>query len=117
MKNKEVLEVIDKKIKEFNNVKYALLHMDLEDAYNRLEYKCKELKDRVKFLESKRVKSSKPFTLYSYDVDISLHELEKRYIQNAVKHFEGNKTQVAHALGITIKTLYNKLHEYGMFDE
>jgi DNA-binding NtrC family response regulator len=47
---------------------------------------------------------------------LSLHELERRYIVEALKHFEGNKTQAANALGITIKTLYNKLHEYGEFD-
>ena len=50
-----------------------------------------------------------------YDPTITVHELEKRYILQALKYFEGNKTRAAHALGITIKTLYNKLHEYGEF--
>lgn len=52
-----------------------------------------------------------------YDPSLTLHELEKRYIIKALAHFEGNKTQAANALGITIKTLYNKLHEYGQFDK
>ena len=51
-----------------------------------------------------------------YDPSIPLHELEKRYIIRALDHFDGNKTQAANALGITIKTLYNKLHEYGEFE-
>jgi two-component system response regulator HydG len=51
-----------------------------------------------------------------YDPSTTLHELEKRYILKALNHFRGNKTQAAHALGITIKTLYNKLHEYGEFE-
>lgn len=51
-----------------------------------------------------------------FDPSITLHELEKRYILKALNFFEGNKTQAANALGITIKTLYNKLHEYGEFD-
>lgn len=51
-----------------------------------------------------------------YDPSITLGELEKRYILKALSHFDGNKTQAAQALGITIKTLYNKLHEYGEFD-
>ena len=51
-----------------------------------------------------------------YDPTMPLHELEKRYILKALSYFEGNKTQAANALGITIKTLYNKLHEYGEFD-
>lgn len=48
-----------------------------------------------------------------YDPSITLGELERRYIIKALEYFDGNKTQAAHALGITIKTLYNKLHEYG----
>ncbi len=51
-----------------------------------------------------------------YDPTLSLHELEKRYILKALGYFDGNKTQAANALGITIKTLYNKLHEYGEFE-
>ncbi|MCB0390483.1 MAG: sigma-54-dependent Fis family transcriptional regulator [Bdellovibrionales bacterium] len=52
-----------------------------------------------------------------YDPTMSLHELEKRYILKALNYFDGNKTQAANALGITIKTLYNKLHEYGEVDK
>lgn len=51
-----------------------------------------------------------------YDPTMPLYELEKRYILKALAHFGGNKTQAAHNLGITIKTLYNKLHEYGEFE-
>jgi transcriptional regulator with PAS, ATPase and Fis domain len=52
-----------------------------------------------------------------YDPSLTLHELEKRYILKALNYFDGNKTQAANALGITIKTLYNKLHEYGEFEK
>jgi transcriptional regulator with PAS, ATPase and Fis domain len=51
-----------------------------------------------------------------YDPTMTIHELERRYILKALSHFKGNKTQAANALGITIKTLYNKLHEYGEFE-
>lgn len=51
-----------------------------------------------------------------YDPSLPLYELEKRYIIKALSYFDGNKTRAANALGITIKTLYNKLHEYGEFD-
>ncbi len=53
----------------------------------------------------------------AYDPTIPLAELERRYIIKALHHFDGNKTQAANALGITIKTLYNKLHEYGEFEK
>lgn len=52
-----------------------------------------------------------------YDPTLPIYELEKRYIIKALNYFEGNKTQAANALGITIKTLYNKLHEYGEFEK
>jgi two-component system response regulator HydG len=55
--------------------------------------------------------------IVDYDPSLTLHELEKRYILKALGHFGGNKTQAANKLGITIKTLYNKLHEYGEFEK
>lgn len=52
-----------------------------------------------------------------FDPQMPLYELEKRYIIKALAHYGGNKTQAAQGLGITIKTLYNKLHEYGEFEK
>jgi len=53
----------------------------------------------------------------AFDPSVTLYELEKRYIVKALAHYGGNKTQAAQGLGITIKTLYNKLHEYGEFEK
>lgn len=44
----------------------------------------------------------------------TLAEIEKDYILDVLKVVDGNKTKAAKILGITIKTLYNKLHEYGL---
>lgn len=52
-----------------------------------------------------------------FDPAVPLYELEKKYILKALAHYGGNKTQAAQGLGITIKTLYNKLHEYGEFEK
>ena len=43
--------------------------------------------------------------------------MEKRYILKAMEHFRGNKVQAANSLGITVKTLYNKLYDYGLFEQ
>jgi transcriptional regulator with PAS, ATPase and Fis domain len=51
-----------------------------------------------------------------YDPDVTLYEVEKSHILKALHYFNGNKTRAAHSLGITIKTLYNKLHMYGEFE-
>jgi Nif-specific regulatory protein len=48
--------------------------------------------------------------------EMTLCELEKMHICNTLDYLAGNKTKTAKALGITVKTLYNKLHTYGMID-
>lgn len=46
--------------------------------------------------------------------ELTLEEIEKEHIILTLDHMNGNKTKSAKALGITVKTLYNKLHSYGM---
>lgn len=46
--------------------------------------------------------------------EMTLDELEKKHICLTLDHLGGNKTKTARILGITVKTLYNKLHSYGM---
>ena len=41
-----------------------------------------------------------------------LSQIEKRHILRVLSHFRGNKTKAANAMGITVKTLYNKLALY-----
>src|SRR6185295_9030613 len=48
------------------------------------------------------------------DEIVPLAELEKRQILHAVEKCGGNRTQAAKKLGISIRTLRNKLHEYGI---
>ncbi len=52
----------------------------------------------------------------SYNPHLSLTELNKMYILSAIEHYP-SKRAAAKALGITIKTLYNRLHEYDVFDK
>jgi len=51
-------------------------------------------------------------------VHVTLEELEKGHIMCTLENLGGNKTKTAKVLGITVKTLYNKLHSYGVeFDK
>ena len=43
-----------------------------------------------------------------------LREIEKLYIIDALKIFEGNRTKCAKALGISRGTFYRKLDEYAI---
>ncbi len=56
-----------------------------------------------------KVDSSSDFT-----VGMPLEEVEKNHILQTLAYSHGNKTKTAQSLGITIKTLYNKLHRYGI---
>jgi DNA-binding NtrC family response regulator len=46
------------------------------------------------------------------EVGASIEAAERRLIEATLSHFEGNKKQAARALGISLRTLYNRLGEY-----
>ncbi|WP_051273209.1 sigma-54-dependent transcriptional regulator [Desulfotruncus alcoholivorax] len=48
------------------------------------------------------------------DCELTLDELEKNHILNVIQKTGGNKSKAAAILGISVKTLYNKLHRYGV---
>jgi hypothetical protein len=43
---------------------------------------------------------------------LSLAEIEKMVIQKALRFYQGNKEQTARALGVSTKTIYNKVEFY-----
>jgi DNA-binding NtrC family response regulator len=45
---------------------------------------------------------------------LSLAEVEKRHIFAAMDKTDGNRTHAARLLGISVRTLRNKLNEYGV---
>lgn len=90
---------------------------ELQNECERLNILCdgnvvctEDLPEHIRYPGTSEIKMD------DYEPGLTLHELEKRYILKALKYYDGNKTQAANALGITIKTLYNKLHEYGEFE-
>ena len=50
----------------------------------------------------------------SADALVPLEELEKRHILLALELYNGNRTHAARKLGISIRTMRNKLNEYGV---
>lgn len=48
-----------------------------------------------------------------YDV-VNLREVEKKTILDTLHLYKWNRTQAAFALGISIRTLRNKLRQYGI---
>ena len=43
---------------------------------------------------------------------LSLRELEMEAIRRGLERNQGNKARTAEELGISLKTLYNKLHQF-----
>ncbi|TWI72428.1 two-component system response regulator FlrC [Desulfobotulus alkaliphilus] len=53
-----------------------------------------------------------PWVLPDAFVDAPLREVEKQMIFHTLKRFDGNRTHAAQLLGISVRTLRNKLNEY-----
>jgi transcriptional regulator of acetoin/glycerol metabolism len=45
---------------------------------------------------------------------MTLDEMEKRMIAKCMKHYEGNVSRVAEALGLSRAALYRRLEKYGL---
>ncbi len=48
--------------------------------------------------------------------NLNLSQMELNLIKQALNKHKNNKTKAAQELGITVKTLYNKLHYHQIFD-
>jgi len=67
-------------------------------------------------MQTESVTSSKPQVKSKNDPSTdwpTLDVLRLRYIHRAIEHTNNNKTRAAEILGISLKTMHNKLKEYG----
>ena len=55
---------------------------------------------------------SNPSGLLQFEVGTSLDQIEREVIMATLQHCHGCKRETAKTLGISVKTLYNRLHEY-----
>lgn len=54
--------------------------------------------------------------IYVWVPGYTLDKIEESAIRQALNYYRGNKTQTASALGISIRTIDNKLNRYGISD-
>ena len=59
-----------------------------------------------------RGSAAEPVGDHVFDSELTLADLEKRHILAMLDAKDGNKTQAARALGVSVKTLYNKLEAW-----
>jgi DNA-binding NtrC family response regulator len=53
-----------------------------------------------------------PVTCFDVDPPLTLEEVERRHILHVLSRQKGDKKSAAAILGVSLKTLYNKLHSY-----
>jgi len=68
--------------------------------------------DKDIFLPEQTIEQIK--TQLTDNTDYSLSEMEKKHIEEVLKNNNWNKNKTAEILGISLKTLYTKLKEYGI---
>ena len=90
---------------------------ELENLCERLQVLAESESIEVSDLPDQVLQKRHADVTREYDPVVKLADIERTWILKAMEHFRGNKTQASVALGITIKTLYNKLHEYGVFEK
>jgi len=59
-----------------------------------------------------RLKSHSGACRLQFDIGMPLAEMERQTIFATLAHFRGNKRRCAEVLGVSLKTLYNRLSEY-----
>ena len=67
---------------------------------------------RATISKHKEIKENRP--CFIFEIGMSMREVERGVIEMILKRYEGNKTKTAGALGISRKTLYNKLRKYNL---
>lgn len=109
MTNEQAMNLTDEEVKKWTSRKVWCQKSILEDEVETLRIQLAAVER-----ENEKLKNAlnRP-ELEGYNPTLKLYEVEKDFIIKAVKAHGNNKAAAAEALGITIKSLYNKLHEFG----
>lgn len=81
-----------------------LAYIESEEAYDAEQKKLSENSQGKAEATAASSLKAQPF--------LTLEQMERNHIFKVLSHTNGNKSEAAGILGITIKTLYNKLHSY-----
>ena len=100
----------------------ALVHYDFPGNVRELEHILERaliiagpdpvLPDHLSFRGGERTAGASGFALPA--AGISLEELEKEFILQALERTHGNKSQAARLLGLTRRTLYSRMEKHGL---
>lgn len=85
---------------------------ELENVIERAVLRCKSDQISPADLFLPGISLQQPSAATDFSPTTTLKEMEKQIIFNALDHTNGNRTHAAEILGISVRTLRNKLNEY-----
>jgi transcriptional regulator with PAS, ATPase and Fis domain len=104
---RELENVIERAVLICNKSTIDAEHLFPENASEYSIIEKNSQKEKIKLIQSAGEQSESVSTLY---------EMEKNMIFDTLNKSNGNKTKASRILGISVRTMRNKLHEYGISD-
>jgi DNA-binding NtrC family response regulator len=110
--NRSVKGLTDEAIASLMQMTWKGNVRELENIIERAVLMCKEdlISNKDLFLNEKDRQPN--FVTQPISPSVSLKEIEKNVILNTLDHTNGNRTHAAEILGISVRTLRNKMNEY-----
>ncbi|MGA9177083.1 MAG: sigma 54-interacting transcriptional regulator, partial [Desulfobacterales bacterium] len=110
--NRSVKGLTDEAIASLMQMTWKGNVRELENIIERAVLMCKEdlISNKDLFLTEKDRQPN--FVTQPISPAVSLKEIEKNVILNTIDHTNGNRTHAAEILGISVRTLRNKMNEY-----
>jgi transcriptional regulator with PAS, ATPase and Fis domain len=85
---------------------------ELENVIERAVLLCEGVEIGAREIAINGFRPQEPSSSYELTPGMTIAEAERKLIMRTLEHTGQNRTQAAHLLGISIRTLRNKLHEY-----
>ena len=104
---RELENIIERAVLICNETTITPQYLFLEKANNGSAKEIVSTNDQLKF-NHKEVEED--------DKNVTLHDMEKSMIFDTLNKVDWNKTKASKILGISVRTMRNKLHEYGIVD-
>jgi DNA-binding NtrC family response regulator len=102
-------------VRELENIiERAVLMTD--GSYITQESLCLESPDNTETAQATELDPSPILNMVPLNSTKTLKDIEKELICNTLSRVDGNKTKAAKLLGISVRTLWNKVNEYEMTD-
>jgi transcriptional regulator with PAS, ATPase and Fis domain len=114
LKDSNILEITKEALEAFSNYTWPGNIRELENCIERIKIMLPEDK-KVLTIDDVPVEvkeSANVFTFTDQGQPQKLEEIERSHILNSLSFYNGNKSKTSNALGITLKTLYNKINKY-----